>query len=72
MKIQYGVITFIAGFIVAFIFSIFFGSNGGSGVVTNGSFLNGVAFISGAILFLSGVIVVCTFLIINVVENKKN
>lgn len=72
LKIQYGIITFIVGFIIAFVFSVFCGSDGGSGVVTNGSFLSGVAFVSGTILFLSGVVVTCTLMIIDVIKSKKN
>lgn len=72
MNILYGIITFILGFIITFLFCFYFGTDGGSGAVTNGSFLSGVRFISVTILFLSGVVVTCTFMIIDVIKNKKN
>lgn len=71
MKVLYGIFTFVGGFVFAFIFAVIFASNGSNGIVTNGAFLNGIAFISGTILFLSCVVVVCTIMIIDELKNKK-
>jgi hypothetical protein len=69
MKIFYGVLTFVIGFIIMFVFGGVFGSSGG-GQVTNSSFNSAMIAVSTAILFLSGVIVVCTLMIIGTFKNK--
>ena len=69
MKILYGALTFVIGFIIMFVFGGIFSSSGG-GQVTNSSFNSGIVALSVAILFLSGVIVVCTLMIVNVLKNN--
>lgn len=68
-KILYGFLTFIVGFIIMLVLTGIFSSSGG-GQVTNSSFNSGIIALSTAILFLCGVIVVCTLMIINVLKNK--
>lgn len=71
MKIFYGILTFVVGLIIMFVFAGIFGSTGG-GQVTNSSFNSGIVALSTAILILSGVIVVCTLMIISVLKSKNN
>jgi hypothetical protein len=52
-----------------FIFAGVFSSSGG-GQVTSSSFNSGIMALSTAILFLCGIIVVCTLMIISVLKNK--
>ncbi|MDF2506063.1 hypothetical protein [Clostridium sp.] len=69
MKILYGIFTFVIGLIIMFIFAGVFSSSGG-GQVTSSSFNSGIMALSTAILFLCGIIVVCTLMIISVLKNK--
>jgi hypothetical protein len=69
MKIIYGILTFVVGSIIMFIFAEIFGSSG-SGQVTNSSFNSAIMGLNVAILFLCGVMVVCTLMIINVLKKK--
>ena len=70
MKIGYGIWTFVVGFTLMFISGAFFGSDGPV-QVANSTFKSGMMELSVAIIFLCGVIVVCTLMIIDALNNKK-
>ena len=70
MKIAYGIWTFVVGFILMFISGGFFSSDGPV-QVANSTFKSAMMELCVAIIFLCGVIVVCTLMIINALNNKK-
>jgi len=70
VKIVYGVLTFVLGFILVFVVAGIFSSEGAV-QVTNASFNSAMMALCTTILFLCGVIVACTFMIINALKRKK-
>ena len=70
MKIVYGILTFVVGFILIFISGGIFSPDGPM-QVTNSTFKSGMMALCVAIIFLCGVIVVCTLMIISALNNKK-